>query len=167
MNQSLDQFRQSFLEEAQEILADVESSLFELNLHPGDKDLLNRVFRSMHTLKGSGAMFGFDDMADFTHNLENAFDVIRNGRLPFSEDLVDLALRSLDHVRALLRGEPGDQKFANQILQELCQFVDPGHSVRNHHPDLIAQASISGSNHGEEIDWSIQFTPHAETRASS
>ena len=77
----VDQFKQSFREEAREILVDLESALLELNDNRGDMELVGRIFRALHTIKGSGAMFGFEDLAAFTHNLETAFDEVRNGRL--------------------------------------------------------------------------------------
>ena len=76
-----DQFKQSFREEAREILVDLESALLELNENRGDTELVGRVFRGLHTIKGSGAMFGFEQLAAFTHDLETAFDEVRNGRL--------------------------------------------------------------------------------------
>ena len=66
-------------------------------------------FRALHTIKGSGAMFGFDDLATFTHNLENAFDEVRKGRLEVTPELVDLTLSALDQIRAMVeegQGEP-------------------------------------------------------------
>ena len=85
MNQPIagntDQFKQSFREEAREILVELEAALLELNENPGDLELIGRIFRALHTIKGSGAMFGFEDLAAFTHNLETAFDEVRNGRL--------------------------------------------------------------------------------------
>ena len=57
----------TYREEAGELLAELETSLLDLEETPDDDDLINRVFRAMHTIKGSGAMFGFDDIAAFTH----------------------------------------------------------------------------------------------------
>ena len=62
--------REAFVEEAHELLAELENSLLELEETPDDKELVGRVFRAMHTIKGSGAMFGFDDIAAFTHEVE-------------------------------------------------------------------------------------------------
>ncbi len=76
-----EQFKQSFREEAREILAELETALLELNESPGDPEVVGRIFRGLHTIKGSGAMFGFERMAAFTHDLETAFDLVRNGRL--------------------------------------------------------------------------------------
>jgi len=79
-----DQFKQSFREEAREILVDLEAALLELNTDRSDAELVGRVFRALHTIKGSGSMFGFEKLAAFTHNLENAYDEVRNGRLEVS-----------------------------------------------------------------------------------
>jgi chemotaxis protein histidine kinase CheA len=77
---SAEQFKQSFREEAREVLVDLEAALLELNENRADDELVGRVFRALHTIKGSGSMFGFENLAAFTHNLETAFDEVRNGR---------------------------------------------------------------------------------------
>ena len=97
-----DKHKQAFQEEAREILVELESSLLELNDSYKDMDLVGRVFRALHTIKGSGSMFGFDELAAFTHNLENAFDEVRNGRLAVTSDLIDLSLSALDQIRVML-----------------------------------------------------------------
>jgi len=63
---------------------------------------VSRIFRGLHTIKGSGAMFGFEKLASFTHNLETAFDEVRTGRLQIGAELIDLTLAALDQIRALL-----------------------------------------------------------------
>ncbi len=103
-----DQFKIAFREEGREVLVDLESALLELNENRDDTELVGRVFRALHTIKGSGAMFGFENLAAFTHNLENAFDEVRNGRLEISSELIDLTLSALDQIRAMLEeGEVG------------------------------------------------------------
>jgi len=103
--------RASFREEANELLAELEASLLELEERPEDMDVVGRVFRAMHTIKGSGAMFGFEAVAKFTHEVETVFDLVRNGRLPVTSDLVDLSLSARDEIKRLLDGmgeeEPG------------------------------------------------------------
>lgn len=95
-------FKQSFREEAREILADLESALLELNANPGDTEVVGRIFRGLHTIKGSGAMFGFERMAAFTHDLETAFDLVRTGRLDISPQLIDLTLAAMDQIASML-----------------------------------------------------------------
>jgi two-component system chemotaxis sensor kinase CheA len=58
---------------------ELETSLLELENTPQDQELIGRVFRALHTIKGSGAMFGFEQVAAFTHGVENAYDLVRGG----------------------------------------------------------------------------------------
>ena len=99
---SPEQFRQSFCEEAGEIVVELEAALLALNETPADSELVGRVFRALHTIKGSGAMFGFDELASFTHELENAFDDVRTGALTVTSELVDVTLAALDQIRTML-----------------------------------------------------------------
>ena len=73
----IDKYKQAFQEEARELLAELESALLELDQRRDDREVVGRAFRALHTIKGSGAMFGFDDIAAFAHNLETAFDRAR------------------------------------------------------------------------------------------
>ncbi len=99
-----DAYREVFLQEAGELLAELEEVLLELEQTPEEPDLVARAFRALHTIKGSGAMFGFEDVAAFTHEVENAFDRVRSGESRVTPQLIDLGLRSRDHIRALLDG---------------------------------------------------------------
>ncbi len=65
----MDKYQQAFHEEARELLAELESALLELDQNRGDLDIVGRAFRALHTIKGSGAMFGFDAIASFTHHV--------------------------------------------------------------------------------------------------
>jgi two-component system chemotaxis sensor kinase CheA len=94
--------RQAFREEAADLLVELEAALLELEDAPGDAELVNRVFRAMHTLKGSGAMFGFDGVAQFTHEVETVFDKVRSGELVLGKTILDLTFQARDHVKLLL-----------------------------------------------------------------
>ncbi len=78
-----DMTTQVFKEEAYELLGELETSLLELEDVPDDMDIINRVFRALHTIKGSGSMFGFEAIAEFTHEVETVFDKVRNGSLRY------------------------------------------------------------------------------------
>jgi two-component system chemotaxis sensor kinase CheA len=97
-----DKHGQAFREEAYELLAELETSLLELEDSPEDMELIGRVFRAMHTIKGSGAMFGFDDISSFTHEVETVFDLVRNGRIPVTKQLVNLTLAARDQIKSML-----------------------------------------------------------------
>lgn len=99
-----DQSREIFREEADDLLGELEATLLELEENPHDLDMVNRVFRALHTIKGSGAMFGFDDIANFTHDLENVFDKVRNEQLDVSKELITVSFAARDHILGLLNG---------------------------------------------------------------
>lgn len=99
-----DLHREAFREEAYETLGLLETALLELEDEPDNGDLVGRVFRYMHTIKGSGAMFGFDDIASFTHEIETVFDLVRSGKIAVSRELINLTLRARDCIRLMLDG---------------------------------------------------------------
>jgi two-component system chemotaxis sensor kinase CheA len=158
---SVDQFRHSFCEEASDVLVDLESALLELNENRADAELVGRVFRGLHTLKGSGAMFGFDELAAFTHNLETAFDEVRNGRLAINSELIDLTLEALDRIRVLLEDNAGKTDAETgaraEILARVGQMIGAGESRLS--GGLPAPATSSA---GTSRDWHIRFAPGAD-----
>jgi len=116
------QFHAAFFDEAAEHLADMESVLLELENGAGDPELLNRIFRAAHSIKGSSGTFGFKDVARFTHGLENLLDKVRDGSMAVSPGLVELLLRSTDMVASLIaaaqRDLPADAGL-DPLLHEL------------------------------------------------
>ena len=160
-----EQFKQSFREEAREILAELEAALLELNENRGDADLVSRIFRGLHTIKGSGSMFGFERMAAFTHDLETAFDKVRNGRLEAGSELIDLTLAAMDQIGAMLEeeagGEPADAAACQRILQSVRRLAG------------IAESAAAGASSqpkpegpaapaGPVKNWRIRFAPGAD-----
>ena len=107
---------QVFLIEAGELLEAIEGGLMDLLRDLGNKELVDSVFRSLHTLKGSGAMFGFDGLAAFTHHCETAFDRIRKGEVPATDELVSAVLAARDQMRALIEAPNGDHEAGSQQL---------------------------------------------------
>jgi len=109
-----------FLQEAQDLLEKLEQSLLDLGDQPGNTELIDASFRALHTIKGSGAMFGFEAVAAFTHHVETAFDRVRQGRLAVDGTLIALALAARDHIRSMIE-QPGadDEARAAPILAGL------------------------------------------------
>ncbi len=122
--------RLAFCEEARDLLADLEAALLQLETDPRDEETIGRVFRAMHTIKGSGAMFGFDAVASFTHNIESAYDLVRSGRLAVNPLLISLTLAARDHILYLLEasvsGGPLRQAAGQTILDAIRDFVETG-----------------------------------------
>ncbi len=109
--------KKMFEQEAQDLLAQLEAALLDLAREPGDGALIDTAFRALHTIKGSGAMFGFEDAAAFTHHVETAFDKVRQGKAESSPELIALALKARDHIQILIeRPEEADQEAGEAIL---------------------------------------------------
>jgi len=155
-------FRQSFREEGREILVDIESGLLELNERPEDSELVSRVFRALHTLKGSGSMFGFEDLAAFTHDIETAFDAVRNGNLKISGELIDLTLASVDQIRSMLEEDAKPQPAAiaerTRLLTEVRRLTGIGE-----HPQIVPKAAAATESALPETEpareWRVEFAP--------
>ena len=115
---------QTFREEAADLLAQLEEALLGLELAPGNRDLIDTAFRALHTIKGSGAMFGFEAAAGFTHHLESAFDRVRKGELAPTSDLIGVALAAKDHIRALIDAPASvDAGIGEGLLARVAELV--------------------------------------------
>jgi two-component system chemotaxis sensor kinase CheA len=116
-----------FRTEALELLEQIEQGLLDLENKLDDRDVIDAVFRGLHTLKGSGAMFGFDALASFTHHCETAFDQVRKGHAPATHELVYAVLSARDHMRALLDNPRDSQgKIEQDLLAQLSAAVNGG-----------------------------------------
>ena len=120
----MDNFKRKFIEEATEHIQDIEQALLELEQNPTDKPLIERVFRAMHSLKGSGAMFGFEKISEFTHNLETVYDLVRNEEMVITNELLNLTLASVDHLSALLKEDAELSEALMQQHERLMKQID-------------------------------------------
>jgi two-component system chemotaxis sensor kinase CheA len=160
----IDRFKQAFHEEARELLSELEAALLELDRNREDTETIGRAFRALHTIKGSGAMFGFDDIAGFAHELETAFDRLRNGKLTASSPLINLTLAAGDQMKAMLDEAAGrghaDPARSAQILAELREIVGSPEALP------VAAASIPvetyAADAGSRREWRILFRPGPE-----
>jgi two-component system chemotaxis sensor kinase CheA len=173
--QTIDKFKLAFLEEAREILVELESALLALNENPNDTELMGRAFRALHTIKGSGSMFGFDELAGFSHNLENAFDEVRNGRLKVTAELINLSLAALDQIKAMLEAASGrgaaDSGVSAEILAKLRRLTgksDTRHAAEaassspSSFPSSSPLAESPAAAVGAARDWQIRFSPGSD-----
>jgi len=108
---------EAFRDEAQELLVELESALLELEQQPDDAEQISRVFRSMHTIKGSGAMFGFDEIADFTHHIESVYDLVRAGKITVNKGLIDITLAACDQIKQMIQGNAADAAIKQSLMQ--------------------------------------------------
>lgn len=121
----MDRLQLSFQSEAADILEALEASLLALDDSAEPLAEIDAAFRSLHTLKGSGAMVGFVELERFAHSLESAFDAVRGGERHLDAKLTSLALASLDHLRTLVAVGPTPYpehiRASDTLLSELAQ----------------------------------------------
>lgn len=117
----------TFRQEAADLLDSLETVLLDLGQTPADRDLIDAAFRALHTIKGSGAMFGFDRVAAFTHDFETAFDLIRKGKIDANHDIVTVSLSARDYIRALIEApDATDPIIGEAIVEELQRLIGRG-----------------------------------------
>ncbi len=121
MSIDMSQFYQVFFEEAAEHLASMESLLLELDVDNPDAEQLNAVFRAAHSIKGSAGTFGFTDLAEVTHILENLLDRIRKGELTLRVEMIDAFLDAGDILKVLLAAHRGEDAADPSQVAAICK----------------------------------------------
>ncbi len=120
----------TFRQEAAELLEQLEATLLDLEGAPENHALVDQAFRALHTIKGSGGMFGFDAVAAFTHRLETAFEAVRSGRRPATPALITLTLSSLDHIRSLIVApDSAEPSIGVALLAALADMDEPAEPI--------------------------------------
>lgn len=159
----------TFRQEARDLLDALEQALLDLEQNNQSQELIDSAFRALHTLKGSGAMFGFDEVSDFVHEFETAFDKVRKGKTQISQGLVVVALAARDHIDKLVQ-QPGVHAAKGQpILESLRKIVEAGESDIGAAPAApMSEASASSSASTEQRSgrtWRIKFRLPADALA--
>ncbi len=124
----MDHLRQKYLEEAKDLLQELEEALLLLEGDTGSKSTAETIFRVMHTLKGSSSMFGYQKIGELTHLLENCFESIREGKVNAGDELIGLTFSSLDHIRYLLQDPELENREAAErhviLLKQAIELYD-------------------------------------------
>ncbi|PTY02450.1 chemotaxis protein CheA [Opitutaceae bacterium EW11] len=157
---------ETFLLEAEDLLNQVEETLLEIEERPDDAEAVHRLFRAFHTLKGSGAMFGFSAISDFAHHVETVLDRLRDRTLAISTELVGLVLAARDHLKALLERGKGrhpqlEAKSAELTRKLQALLPDSASALRPVPPSECTTAAAADASGGgsEERGFRIHFRP--------
>jgi two-component system chemotaxis sensor kinase CheA len=125
----ISQFKHLFIEEAGNLLNSMESIILNLEKQPENTDLIQEVFRVMHTIKGVSGMYGYTAMSELTHHIENIYDQIRSGRLRVNKEVLDYTLQAVDQLFALMKDEnlmDANCQIRQQALIQWCKsYVQP------------------------------------------
>lgn len=123
MNAEINQLTETFREEAFEVLLGLETSLLELERYPENPEVVSAIFRALHTIKGSGAMVGFDEVSQFAHQIETVYDLVRSGEITATKPLIDITLSACDVIRMMVESsQTGDRRGNNQANQLAASF---------------------------------------------
>ncbi|SES00789.1 CheA signal transduction histidine kinase [Vreelandella subterranea] len=144
-------FFDTFFEEAEELLADMEQHLLELDVDNPDSEQLDAIFRAAHSIKGGAGTFGFSVLQNTTHILENLLDYARKGELALRADLVDTFLEAKDIMHEQLNAYRNEEEPDQETYERICQTLQQ-----------IALEEI-----GQSLEAPAETTPSASTPAAS
>ena len=131
----------SFEHEATELLNLMEESLLRLENVPDDEALINAIFRAAHTIKGTGGVFGFDNIVQFTHIVENVLDRVRASELNIDSELIAVLLNCRDHIGTLVRlAIDGNAELDEEVFETLDMAVVDGYVLKDVSPDELNRA---------------------------
>jgi two-component system chemotaxis sensor kinase CheA len=155
----LEQLQASFRHEADDLLTDLGDALLLLEQDPQNADVVNRVFRAMHTLKGSGASAGFRRLANFVHHVEEVFNRIRNRQLESSPELIDATLKACDCCVMLMDLGSTDSDTLLPLEIEVLAAVRPFLPEKDKAAGKTLPAKVAASGPAR---YKIGFRPNRE-----
>ncbi|MBF0409712.1 MAG: Hpt domain-containing protein [Candidatus Riflebacteria bacterium] len=155
----------NFRVDAAELLAELDDSLLQLEKTPDDKSLVDKIFRALHTIKGTSSMVGLDDISSFTHQLETEFDKIRRGLAKADRGIIDSVLAAADQIKKMLEAgsESGEASLdaRKKIIDDFRQRI----KGTSRDEDLEKQTLVDLI---EEIDLTLEIlrrNPNSEIAA--
>lgn len=148
----MDSARKAFLQEARELLTEMETGLLDIEANGAGEDSVNALFRAAHTIKGSAGLFGLDTVVGFTHILESVMDEVRAGRLEVGDELFALLLASSDHLQVLLDGvehalpdEQTEPQVREDLKARLASFLPAKGKVPHAQPVAASKRALQES----------------------
>lgn len=159
------EFKDKFIVEANELIQNLEEALLVLETKPSDTNIIEQIFRIMHSLKGEGSMFGFETISKFTHNLENVYDLIRNKKIKVNTDILDITLESVDILRNLLEENNDDKNINNSIadINNRIQKIISGNTENNNTKEQQNISIIEDVEQNEKTKtYYVSFKPNKD-----
>ncbi len=154
-------FKSKYIEEAVSLLDKLENYLVDLEKSPADAELIENVFRVMHTLKGTSGMYGFDTVAELTHKLEDIYNLVRDNVLEITADLITLTLKASDYLRKRLTTttqETDENKSEQFFIETKIQYFLKDFS----HENPVPKQTIRTYADEKMRTWHILFYPSEE-----
>ena len=118
-DENLDKLKEIFKSEVDELIEDAEETLISLEQDVENVDLINEIFRIFHSIKGSAGVVGFNEMAHFSHGVENVLDRVRQGEVRISKSLISLVLESIDILKNFIDYHFGDAHIDEKKIEKI------------------------------------------------
>lgn len=157
----MNQYLEVFIEESKEHLQACNEQLLELEKNPEDITIVNEIFRSAHTLKGMSATMGYEDLAKLTHQMENVLDAIRNHKIKFNPEILDVVFLAVDDLEAMVQSiaDGGDGKRDVSNVVEKLLLIEKGESPVNAEAKSEMAASVAEPLHAAKSQYDeFEFT---------
>ena len=158
-------FQERFKEEVREYFERLESGLLLLEHDPENFQVIDEIFRIMHSMKGSGGMFGFDLLSDVTHDLESLFDIFRSKKMQVNSEVISFTLSSIDGLQHLLTQKPTEehQLLAKKMKEEavlLIKKLSPTPAEINGDDNTNERVAGNKPLDANQITYFIAFKPN-------
>lgn len=140
---------ESFLLETKEILENLNVDLMELEKRPDDLDLLNQIFRSFHTIKGTSGFLGLEKLPEVTHKCEDILNKLRKGEVKLNSNLMDGIILGYDTIKELLikieneKNESVDVSHVVSVLTNLLENINAGDDSLEIKPDEKSNPNVT------------------------
>ena len=151
-------FYQTFFDEADELLADMEKYLLQLDAASPDKEMMDAIFRAAHSIKGGAGTFGFKRLQETTHLMENLLDDARCGALRLTSEIINLFLESKDIMQDQLDAYKASQEPDEQSFQYICEALRQIALQHNPKAALPATSAPAQKAAGDGEHGSLQVT---------
>lgn len=162
----MNQYLEMFIEESKEHLQAINENLLELEKEPKSLDIVNVVFRSAHTLKGMAATMGFENMAHLTHEMENALDLMRNGKLAVTSNVMDVLFGCVDilegQLSEIIESGTDSTNDIKPTVEQLKALVS-GKPIPQHAASASASSSVVAETTDSEENIGIEFNEYEST----
>ena len=164
MTLDLAQFHDAFFDESFEALDTMEAALLKLPVGQPAPELVSTIFRVAHSIKGGSATFGFSEVASFTHTCETLLDEVRAGRMQVTRNISDLLLKSVDVMRAMLRGVQNKEPIDAQRAADLQFDLELAIVQKTGRPAAAAAAPVApvDAQPATTHRWRISFRPYPQ-----
>ncbi|EFH6984330.1 chemotaxis protein CheA [Escherichia coli] len=143
MSMDISDFYQTFFDEADELLADMEQHLLVLQPEAPDAEQLNAIFRAAHSIKGGAGTFGFSVLQETTHLMENLLDEARRGEMQLNTDIINLFLETKDIMQEQLDAYKQSQEPDAASFDYICQALRQlALEAKGETPSAVTQLSV-------------------------